>query len=195
MIPEKPGGATPMNRHGSAVDDQWAVQDAGVGAEARAPEVVAQDDHRMPARNAIVLRAEQAANRGRDTEGGEVVARDEEAVRFGALPFIRHVRTEARVRGQLQTVVLDPLEIPEQRIAEDGIDTAALTRSIATRAWTRRGHQYDLGWRGNRQPAQDQPIEEREMAELMPMPRASDRIATLVTSGRRTSDRTAYRRS
>ena len=33
----------------------------------------------MPARNAIVLRTDQAADDRRDTEGGEVVARDEQA--------------------------------------------------------------------------------------------------------------------
>ena len=122
------------DRHGSAVDDERAVHDAGVGTEARTPEVVAQDDHRMPARNAIVLRTEQAADRRRDTEGGEVVPGDEKPAGFRAPALVRDICTKARVRGQLEAVVFELLEIAEQRVTEDRVDAPAeIAPSIANR--------------------------------------------------------------
>ena len=113
------------DRHGSAVDDERAVHDAGVGAETCTPEFVAQDDNGMPARNAIVLRTEQAADFRRHTEGGEVVARDEKPAGFKAPALVRDICTKARVRGQPEPVAFELLEIAEQRVAEDRVDAPA----------------------------------------------------------------------
>src|SRR4029453_10508435 len=60
-------------------------------------------------------------------------------------------------------VVRELLEIAEQRVAEDRVDaTAEIARRSRAGAWTGRGHQHDLVWRRHRQPAQDQPVEQRE---------------------------------
>ena len=52
----------------------------------------------MPARNAIVLRTDQAADGRRDTEGGEVVARDEQPAGFRAPTLVRDMHRSSRAR-------------------------------------------------------------------------------------------------
>jgi hypothetical protein len=148
---------------GSAVDDQCAVQDAGVSTEARAPEVVAENDHRVRARNTIVLRTQQATKCRRDTERGEVLPGDEHAVGFSAPTLVRDICTEARVRGQLESVVFECFQIAEQRVTEDRIHaTAEIARRAGAGLRTGRRHQHDLVWRRHRQPAQDQSVEQGE---------------------------------
>src|SRR5262245_4337575 len=133
------------DRHRSAVDNERSVDDASVCAEAGAPEFVAQDDHWMTTRHAIVLRPEQATECRRDAERGEVVAGDEQPAGFGALALTRDVRSETRLRRQLKPVIGESLEIPEQRVAEDRVNTAGeiVGRSRAG-VWPRRGDQHDL---------------------------------------------------
>ena len=133
----------------------------------------------MPARNAIVLGTDQAADGRPDTESGEVVAGDEQPAGFRAPTLVRDMCTEARVRGQPEAVVVEPLEIPEQRVTEDGVNAPAeIVRGSRPGAWTGRGHQHDLVRRRQRQPPQDQPVD-RTMLELMYASglRVSDRIA------------------
>ncbi len=79
----------------------------------------------MPARSTIVLRTEQSAECRGDTESGEVLPRDEEPVRFRAPALVRDICTEARVRGQPEAVVFEPLEIAEQRVTENRVHAAA----------------------------------------------------------------------
>ena len=105
----------------------------------------------MSTRNAIVLRTEQAADCGCNAEGGEVPPGDEQRAGFRALTLVRDLCTEAPLRGQLQAVVFDPLEIPEQRITEDRVNASReIVRRSPSGFWTRRAHQHDLVWRRHR---------------------------------------------
>ena len=71
----KPFGGDADHGEGSAVDAHARSEDAGVPAESRPPHVVAEDGHGVPARYAIFVCKEEAAQRRLQTQQAEVVGR------------------------------------------------------------------------------------------------------------------------
>ncbi len=100
------------------VDGERAAENAWVAAELALPIRVAQDDRFGLSLDAIVLDAEQPAERGLEAQQRKVVSRNDNALHESRLLARRDTPVEGGVRGEPHERLLRALKIAEHRVAE-----------------------------------------------------------------------------
>ena len=124
---------------------------------------------RLAGRTVVPL-GEKAAERRLNAQHGEVSARDQQSIAVHRLTAVRQVHAERPVRGDTGEHGLEPLEVPDHRVAEDRLAVAGLAARL--RAGLRSGRtQVDQppGF-GHWQGAQEHLVEEREDGGIRPDP-------------------------
>ena len=122
-----------------AVDQQHLSEHIVRSAELDLPQLVAQDDDRMPARRLVDFRTEQSPQRRHETQRREVRAGDLHALDdVEGAPFMNDAGAEAAVRRDAREHGLLPLQVAEHRVAEHLV-AAALARATGRAGLRPRG--------------------------------------------------------
>ena len=184
-VPWKPSGATPTIVIGAPFTVSVLLTTAGSRPNCSGPEVVGQNDHIMPGRNAIVVEREEAAKRRRQCQRREIAAGHEDAVRVDGLAAIREIGREVPLCPDAVEDGLFTLEVAEQRVAEHrlGPPLSPAERLPGFGPGETQNNDVSGEVTGSRRSSRRSKTE--KIAVLTPMPSASDNTATVVSSGRR----------
>ena len=104
---------------GLAIDDQRVAEHLAPPAQIGLPELMAQDDDRLPADRLVDFRTEQSSDRRYKAQRREVRPGDLHPLDLDGLPLIRDVGAETKVRDEIDEDRLLSLEVTEHRVAED----------------------------------------------------------------------------
>ena len=128
--PAESGGRDPDHDHGMAVEGHLCIQDAGLAGEAPHPVIVAEHDHGMRARSAVVLRREGAADGGGNAQHFEKIAGDD----FGAGAFGLAVPGDAdRLAGAGDNAAETRAAVAQVSIQRIGEDALVIVRGSQAR--------------------------------------------------------------
>ena len=143
----------------------------------------------------IIVRRQQASERGPECEDGEVAAGHELSGFAGWPTSVGDVGCKVAVSGETGKHTLLSFEVTEQRVAERGVGPEGAARRCPPGPQPRRGEIDELIWGGHRQGTHESRLKMEKIAAFAPLPRASVSTTVSVKPGLRRSDRAACCRS